>query len=392
MKGLISSLLIFLLALLSTQVVVGQPRAKDAEFKQAAVQQIDRIAREDGFSGTVTIARDGVPILIIAEGFQDRQQQLPTRTATPFPVESVTKQFTAAAILLLKEQGRLKLSDPISRYYPDMPVSLPPITIAHLLTHSSGIVDCKPCFGTNFQGYKGVVARSLQARLAFQPGAGMLYSNAGYGLLAITIEKLSGVSYARFLQQYFFSPLRMSDSGAGREPQMMAKGYFCPNGQDTCREGIGAHLEDAAGFNGVYSTVGDVLKWTLALSKEAPLSGQSRQEMFQDYGHGYGFGWYLSKKMGRRLIWHTGLDSPAGYASIVDMFPDDHVTVIALTNNTGLSHGTASLTIDGKDVTIPASPVREVVDNVERMYFDAFPSNTNLENVGERDRSGEKTN
>jgi D-alanyl-D-alanine carboxypeptidase len=373
MKSSKSTLLVFFLALLSTQVAIGQPRARDAAFKQAAAQEIDRIAREDGFSGTIILARDGVPILTVAEGLQDRQQQLPNRVETKFPVESVTKQFTATAILLLKEQGRLKLSDPISQYYPDMPVSLPPITIAQLLTHSSGIVDCKPCFDANSRDYKGYVARSLQSNLAFQPGAGMLYSNAGYGLLAITIEKVSGVSYAQFLQQNVFSSLRMTNSGAGREPEMIAKGYICPHGQDSCRDGIGPHFEDVAGFSGVYSTVDDMLRWTFSLSEKAPLSDRSRQEMFQDYGHGYGFGWYLSEKMGRRLIWHTGSDGPAGYASIVEMFPGDHVTVIALTNNTGLNHGTAVLRINGKDVTIPASPVREVVDNIERLYFDAFP-------------------
>jgi D-alanyl-D-alanine carboxypeptidase len=376
MKGSLSTLLVFFLAILSTQVAVGQARAKDAAFRQAAAREIDRIAREDGFSGTVIFARDGVPILSVAGGFQDHQQQTLNRVTTTFPVESVTKQFTAAAILLLKEQGRLKLSDPISRYYPDMPLSVPSITIAQLLTHSSGIVDCRPCFGANganFRDYKDYVAGSLQTNLAFQPGGGMLYSNAGYGLLAITIEKVSGVSFTTFLQQHFFSPIGMTNSGGGKEPQMMAKGYFCPHGQDTCREGIGAHLEGVAGFNGVYSTVDDILRWTLALSEEGLLSSQSRKEMFRDYGHGYGFGWYLSKKMGRRLIWHTGLDGPAGYASIVEMFPDDHVTMIALANNTGLSHGTAALSIDGKDVTIPASPVREVVDTIERMYFDAFP-------------------
>jgi CubicO group peptidase (beta-lactamase class C family) len=199
----------------------------------------------------------------------------------------------------------------------------------------------------------------------------MLYSNAGYGLLAIAIEKVSGLSYTDFLQQHFFSPLRLTSSGAGKEPEMLAHGYFCPNDQESCHEGTGANLEKMAGFNGVYSTVGDMLRWTRDLKQGSLLSARSRREMFQDYGHGYGFGWYLSEKMGRKVIWHTGNDGHAGYSSIVETFPDDQVAVIALANNTGLSHGKATLTLDGKPVTIPASPVREVVEKIERMYFES---------------------
>jgi D-alanyl-D-alanine carboxypeptidase len=369
MKFSISTTLVLLLTLLTVQA--SPSSTNEGLFIRSATQEIDRIAREDGFSGTVLFARNGISILRIAEGLQDRQRQLPNRIDTKFPIESDTKQFTAAAILLLEQEGRLKLTDSISVYYPDMPPALVPITIAQLLTHSSGIVDCKSCGDADFLGYKDYVATSLQTNLAFQPGTGMLYSNAGYGLLAIAIEKVSGLSYAKFLQQHFFSPLRLTNSGDGKDPEMMAHGYFCPSGLESCQEGTGANLEKMAGFNGVYSTVGDMLRWTRDLKQGALLSARSRQEMFQDYGHGYGFGWYLSEKLGRKVIWHTGNDGHAGYSSIVEIFPDDQVTVIALANNTGLSHGKATLTIDGKPVTIPASPAREVVEQIERTYFDS---------------------
>jgi len=359
------------LMLMSVQSAFAGPAPKDAVFVKTATEEIDRIAREDGFSGTIILAYDGKPVVRLAKGLQDRQQKLPNRLDTSFPIESDTKQFTAAAILLLRQEGRLKLSDPISRYYQDMPPGLPPISIAQLLTHSAGIVDCKPCGDANFRDYKDLIAQSLQNKPAFPSGTGMLYSNAGYGLLAIAIEKVSGLSYAEFLQQRFFSPLGMTGTGSGREPAAMAHGYFCRGGQESCREGTGANLEKMAGFGGVYSTVDDMLRWTHALEQGTVLSAQSREEMFRDYGHGYGFGWYLSEKMGRKLIWHTGSDGQAGYSSVVDIFPHERVTVIALTNNTGLSHGKATLTIDGKPVTIPASPMREAVDQIEKMYFDS---------------------
>ena len=306
MKFSISPTLVLLLTLLTVQASPGSPRTKEALFIRLATREIDRIAREDGFSGTVIFARDGVPIFRVAEGMQDIQQQLPNRVDTKFPIESVTKEFTATAILLLEQEGRLKLTDPISRYYSDMPATFPPITIAQLLTHSSGIVDCKSCGDSDFLSYKDYVAKSLQTDLAFQPDTGMLYSNAGYGLLAIAIEKISGLTYAEFLQQHIFSPLRLTNSGDGKDPDMMAHGYFCPSGQESCHEGTGANLEKMAGFNGVYSTVDDLLRWTRGLKQGALLSARSRQEMFQDYGHGYGFGWYISEKMGRKVIWHTG--------------------------------------------------------------------------------------
>ena len=371
MKFSISTVLVLVLTSLTVQASPSSPRTDEALFVRSATQEIDRIAREDGFSGAILLARNGVPILRVAEGLQDRQRQRPNRADTKFPIESVTKQFTATAILLLEQRGQLKLTDSISRYYPDMPPALPPITIAQLLTHSSGIVDCKSCGDSDFLSYKDYVAKSLQTDLAFQPGTGMLYSNAGYGLLAIAIEKISGLTYAEFLQQHFFSPLRLTNSGDGKDAQMMAHGYFCPSGPESCQEGTGANLEKMAGFNGVHSTVDDMLRWTRDLRQGALLSEQSRQEMFHDYGHGYGFGWYLSDKMGRKVIWHTGSDGHAGYSSVVEVFPDDQVTVIALANSTGLSHGKATLTIDRKPVTIPASTVREVVEQIETMYFES---------------------
>lgn len=190
MKFSISTTLVLLLTLLTAQA--SPSSTNEGLFIRSATQEIDRIAREDGFSGTVLFARNGISILRIAEGLQDRQRQLPNRIDTKFPIESDTKQFTAAAILLLEQEGRLKLTDSISVYYPDMPPALVPITIAQLLTHSSGIVDCKSCGDADFLGYKDYVATSLQTNLAFQPGTGMLYSNAGYGLLAIAIEKSRG--------------------------------------------------------------------------------------------------------------------------------------------------------------------------------------------------------
>jgi D-alanyl-D-alanine carboxypeptidase len=112
-----------------------------------------------------------------------------------------------------------------------------------------------------------------------------------------------------------------------------------------------------------------MLVWSRALESDKLLSPASRQAMFTDYGHNYGFGWRFAAKLGRKLIWHTGNDQAAGFAAILDRFPEEDLTVVVLTNNIGLTNTTATLTIGGKATTFPATAAREVVEQVEGLYF-----------------------
>src|SRR5215831_6006600 len=170
------------------------------------------------FMGTVLVAEDGKVLLDKGYGFANLEWQVPNTPTTKFRLGSITKQFTAASVLLLEERGKLKTDDPVKKYMPDAPVAWDKITIFHLLTHTSGI--------PNFTGFPDYATRQLQAMtpqqlvdwfrdkpLEFDPGTKWNYSNSGYVLLGYLIEKISGQSYADFVQQNIFTALGMKDSG-----------------------------------------------------------------------------------------------------------------------------------------------------------------------------------
>ena len=348
----------------------ADPVGGDAVFKRLAEATTLRLANTDGFSRVIVVAHGDKILLRKAEGFADREQGIRNLVGTRFPLESITKQFTAAAILLLVEDGKISLDDPISKYYAPLPAAWTKITLKQLLSHSAGIVDCLPCERDGFDNYREFIDRSVATQLAFSPGTDFLYSNAGYGLLADVIERVTGRRYGTFIKERIFTPLHMIHSGYGALPTNSAKGYIHNVGDPVWHDGAGAHLEAHAGFGALYSTLDDMLIWVRALNGNTLLSQSSRAAMFTDYGHNYGFGWRFADKFGQKLLWHTGADFSAGYATIEDEFPDDNLVVIVLSNNTGLTKSHATLTIEGKPVTFPANAARELVEEVEGLYFE----------------------
>jgi CubicO group peptidase (beta-lactamase class C family) len=344
------------------------PVGGDAVFQRAANAAITRIAQADGFSGAVLLARGDKILLRQAKGFADRDRKIVNQVDTHFPLASITKQFTAAAILLLVEEGKVSLNDPISKYAASLPKAWMGITIRQLLNHSGGIVDCGPCGSGDYtDSYRAYIDRSMAAPLAFPPGSGMLYSNAGYGLLAVVIERVTGQSYGAFVKARIFDPLHMIHSGYGTLPANSAKGYIHNVGETAWHEDKGAPIEAMAGFGGLYTTVDDMLIWARAIRGNALLAPASRAAMFTDYGHNYGFGWRFSDKLGHKLVWHTGTN--AGYATMEDIFPDEDLVLIILFNNTGLTKTKATLTVEGKPVTFPANAGRELAEELESLYF-----------------------
>jgi CubicO group peptidase (beta-lactamase class C family) len=170
------------------------------------------------FMGSVLVARGGTVLLDKGYGFANLEWNVPNSATTKFRLGSVTKQFTAASVLLLQERGKLKVDDPVKNYMPDAPPAWDKVTIYNLLTHTSGI----PNF-TSFPDYASteavsttpekLVARFRDKPLEFQPGEKWSYSNSGYVLLGFLIEKISGESYEKFVQENIFDPLGMKDSG-----------------------------------------------------------------------------------------------------------------------------------------------------------------------------------
>ena len=369
-------------ALLSSFAAASAASAiSDAEFTRAARTAVERIERDDGFSGVILVARDDYVLLRKAAGFADRERAIRNTPDTKFPLESVTKQFTATAIMMLLQEGKVTLDDPISKYYSESPAAWRNVTIKHLLTHSSGIEDYWVHRRENydpddaarrFKGRRDIYRAVQNDPPGFEPGKGFSYSNAGYSLLALVIERVSGIAYEDFLRQRIFVPLGMRNSGFGSIPTL--KGYVRSYPGGEWRNGAFSGLAViAAGAGGIYSTVDDMLLWSRAQDSNMILSPVSRAAMFADYGYNYGFGVRFSPKFGRKLIWHTGNDEPAGFAAIFDRFPEEQLTVIAMTNNTGVTGSTATLLIEGKMQTFPANAMRKAVEEVERLYFGRDP-------------------
>ena len=352
----------------SLTIAAGLPSGGDAEFTRAASAAVQRIEREDGFSGVILVARGDRVLLRKAAGYADRERQIRNTPETKFPIESVTKQFTATAIMMLVDEGKISLDDSILKYYPEGPGTWQNIRIRHLLTHSSGIEDRPGLPESRADFFREIQNDSL----GFEPGRGFRYSNGGYSLLAEVIKRVSGESYGDFLARRIFGPLGMRNTGFGEIPENPVKGYIRLDGElrvgPRQRSDIGA-----AGAGGIYSTVDDMLLWSLAQGSDRLLSSQSRAAMFTDYGFDYGFGVRFSPKFGRKLIWHTGNNPAAGFASIFDRFPGDALTVIAMTNAEGRSDSKVTLLIEGKVQTFPAGPMRKAVEEVERLYFGREP-------------------
>jgi CubicO group peptidase (beta-lactamase class C family) len=289
----------------------------------------------------LAIIRDGQTVKTAAYGMANLARRAPVTPETAFEIGSVTKQFTAAAILLLAQEGKVSVDDPIPRHLKGAPESWSRITIRHLLTHTSGL--------KNYTGLDGFeLARHLNqeqfiAKIAvwppdFQPGEKWAYCNTGYNLLGYIIENASGKNYRDFLQQNIFTPLGMTAT-ALRDPGSIlpsrALGYETNRaGQFTNRN---ADLTDVFSAGALVSTAGDLARWNAAMNTDVLLTAASRAQMWTpvrlDDGtaHPYGFGWFLGPWQGHANIGHSG--STAGFSASFQRFPEAGLTVILLTNS-----------------------------------------------------------
>jgi CubicO group peptidase (beta-lactamase class C family) len=319
----------------------------------AALSAVDtmlaNMTSQSVFSGSVLIAQHGHVLLSKGYGLADRAQKTPNDPQARFAIGSNTKQFTAAAILLLEVQGKLKVTDRICAYIPQCPSAWGVITIKELLTHTSGIPDYANTL-PDFVGYAGppltplqIIAHFRDLPLEFAPGTTFKYDNSGYFLLGYTIEQVSGLSYEAFLQKYILTPLDLSDTGYNHNSNGVAIGYT-DGYSATPAVPIDPSVPYAAG--GLYSTVEDMNRWEQALTTDALLPATSRAEMFAtqvsipDGGPmaaGYGYGFMIGTDSGRPIIWHSG--AIPGFVSTEARYPVDDVTVIILSNQDQVALG-----------------------------------------------------
>jgi CubicO group peptidase (beta-lactamase class C family) len=291
------------------------------------------------FIGSVLVARGDEILIDRSYGYADIESRQPNTPGTQFRIGSVTKQFTAAAILLLEEDGLLSLDDRIAVHLPDTPPAWSGVSIYHLLTHTSGI----PSF-TGLPGFhNGMLAPgSVEATVnlvrdrpvEFLPGQRKNYSNSGYVLLGYLIERIAGVSYEEFLRTRIFAPLGLRDSGFEWEQGKSlghARGYVRRNGRLHAATPIDVGVLHGAGA--LHSTTHDLLRWTRALFGGELLSAGSLVKLTTPYKDDYALGVAVHRRSGQLVIEHFG--GVAGFNSHLAYFPESDVTVVVLANVNG---------------------------------------------------------
>lgn len=339
------ALLILLTTVLCACDMMPPSLTLNAPKKTLATMIDDFLTRQvdaQQFSGVVLVRYHGQVILRKAYGLADVAHKLSVTLQTRFGIGSLTKAFTAMAVLQLQEQGKLWLHDKICTYIPSCPSDWRDITIRELLTHTSGIPD-EPAT------YKRTLAYLETVPLAFQPGSRFSYSNSGYVVLGTIIERASGEAYAAFLRQHIFEPLQLTHSGYDyTNPSIpgIAVGYQTW-GMPATYTRIGYHFSSGA----LYSTLDDMARWDEALwsGNQSLVSSQDLQEMFTPQAavcsatsrscssevsdvsqESYGYGWFLGERFGHRIIYHTG--DTNGFTAYHAFYPDDQLMIIVLSN------------------------------------------------------------
>lgn len=293
------------------------------------------VARND-FMGVVGVRADGGTPHLRSFGLSSIEDGVANEPGTEFMAGSITKQFTAAAVLLLEQDGQLRTSDPVAMHL-ERVARGEDITIEQLLTHTAGIIDVFALQSFAESGGAGgrfadVVDEIAVAPLVHEPGNRFLYSNGGYLLLAAIIERVSGQSYGAFLQDRIFSPLEMSrthdgnDHGAGHNT---ATGYH-PTGDDGLTPYPPQSTAYTIGAGSIWSTAVDLLAWADALHNGEVLTPHSYSKLTHDYGHGYGYGVSVFERFGQPVIGHDGRLS--GFAADLAWYVDDRASVVVLSN------------------------------------------------------------
>jgi CubicO group peptidase (beta-lactamase class C family) len=322
--AVLTALALFLVVSARAQETVS----KFDEYLSAAAKQ--------GFTGSALVAKDGKVIFSKGYGMANDEWDIPNTPQTKFRLGSITKQFTAASILLLQERGKLSVQDPVCKFFDNCPDAWKEITIHHLLTHTSGV----PNF-TSFPDYmktmmipvtmESLVARFKDKPLDFKPGERMSYSNSGYVVLGHIIEKVAGESYESFLQKNVFGPLKMSNTGYDRHDTILknrATGYSLRDGKRVNSVYIDMAIPHAAGA--LYSTVEDLFAWNEALFSDKLLSAKSREAMMTVDKNNYAYGLFINQQHNRKMISHGG--GINGFSTVLARFPEEKITVVILRN------------------------------------------------------------
>lgn len=322
---------------------------------EALPQLSARLRREADagrFMGGVLVARGDEVLFRQVYGVADADTGQPLTLSSKFRLASISKQYTAVAILKLQDDGKLSVDDPVCRWIQPCPAAWAPLRIHHLISHTSGIPDLmqRPGWGvrrTTPATMAELTTDSAIYRLSFVPGEELRYNNAGFNLAADIVERASGQAFGDYLQTTFFGPLGMADTGLGDASDLVAGHANFPEGLTPQRQ---ANVSIIPGAGALYSTLDDMLVWSRALHGGRLLSAESYAAMVADHAPpdqgpergrvrriwGYGV---MANRLGRRVspgfddiqVYHTG--SWSGFRNLMSWQPGGQVTVVVLTNN-----------------------------------------------------------
>jgi CubicO group peptidase (beta-lactamase class C family) len=346
------------------------PAAAQRDLATTIDSLFTKLVTADSPGLVVGVLRDGHLVFARGYGLADLKTKAPITSATDFRLASVSKQFTAMSIMLLVHDGKLSYDDTLTHIFPGFPDYGKTITVRNLLNHTSGLKDYEDIYEEQMAGtppdkipqlHDQDVLRLLkeQDSAAFDPGTRWRYSNSGYAVLAMVVERISGKRYEDFLQHRIFAPLGMAHTLAyvqGRnEVPNRAFGYRYASDGVTWQFADQSATSAVLGDGGIYSSIEDLAKWDRALTTNALLSKKDMEPAFTPVrvpggvklpnggASDYGFGWFLDTYKGHRRMWHYG--DTTGFHTAIQRFPEDRMTVIVLANRTDVDAGELALKV-----------------------------------------------
>jgi CubicO group peptidase (beta-lactamase class C family) len=372
--------LCLVLTLLLPAAVFGQ----DPPLNQNAAR-LDEIVQSyvpERFMGSVLVARGDELVLNKSYGSANLEWNVPNTPETKFRLGSITKQFTAAAILLLEEQGKLKTSDLVSAHLPSTPEAWKDITLHHLLSHEAGL----PNF-TNLPWYRENMMKPFTAQasidvfkdlpLEFAPGSQFRYSNSGFIVLGRVIELVSGASYADFVRDNIFMPLGMTNSGYDSNTQVIANraAGYAPGPNGPMNAGY-VDMTVPHGAGALYSTTGDLLKWNQGLFGGALLSAESVAKMTTPNLGDYAYGVGVTKAHDAKKVSHNG--GIQGFNTSMTYYPDEELLIVALANINGNAPDVIVAQLDdlmhGEEIVLAAERQEITLsDDILQKYVGTYP-------------------
>lgn len=351
-----------------------------------ADQLVTRLMEKKQIPGlALLVIQNGEIVKAKGYGFANIELQVPVKPETIFQSGSMGKQFTATAIMMLVEEGKIHLDDPISKYFKNTPKSWKGITVRNLLTHTSGLGD----YPDNFDFRKDYTEAELleivkKTPLSFKPGEKWSYSNLGYLTLGVLIREVSGKFYGDFLQERIFQPLGMNSTRVISEEDIIpnrAAGYRLENKKLKNQEWVSPTLNTTAD-GALYFTILDLANWDAALNSEKLLTKSSLDLMWtpvklkNNSTYPYGFGWGFEEKEGHRIIEHGG--AWQGFTTYIARYIDDHLTVVVLTNLSGAGPGYIAHAVAG--LYEPAvAPLKHTAIEVNKDILDSYSGEYRVE-------------